>query len=119
MKGALLRALSVRNLLQGNLINSFKRNKNTFRISSSTICASLVNRGQLLKERICFSRSNFFLLRVDPLPKGCELIKHSIWKRGRRCLLEQGVGIVRINMICFLVIPGRSGGAMVLATVSY
>ena len=41
----------------------------TFRDNNSSIffLASLLNRDQLLKERICSSRSKFFSLRVDPI----------------------------------------------------
>ena len=45
-----------------------KVNENTFKgsNSSSFIFVSLIIRGQLLKERICSSRSKFFSLRVYP-----------------------------------------------------
>ena len=38
----------------------------TYKGSNSTIFASLLSRGQLLKQIICSSRSKFFPLRVDP-----------------------------------------------------
>ena len=49
--------------------NRVKINGYTFRGSDSAISifASLLNIGQLLKERICFCRSKFFPLRVDPI----------------------------------------------------
>ena len=36
---------------------------------SAPISAMLLNRGQLLKERICSYRSKFFPVRVDPILK--------------------------------------------------
>ena len=39
--------------------------------SASLNFASLLNRGHLLKKRICSPRSKFFPLRVDPTLKGC------------------------------------------------
>ena len=44
----------------------------TFRRNNSSIFASLSDEGQLINERICFSGSKFFPLRVDPvLEKFC------------------------------------------------
>ena len=52
--------------------NKSKDDWYTFRANTSTFSyfASLLNGDQHLKERICFSRSNVFTLRVDPILKG-------------------------------------------------
>ena len=49
------------------------------RHSAICIFGALLNRWQLLKERICFCRSKFFPLRVDPLLEGL----HPPGKQGR------------------------------------
>ena len=70
------------------------------------VYASLLNRAQLLNERICSFRSKFFPLRVDPILKSY-LIQRSkqkfmsinvtlFWKQGRGHLLEQGQLLVLI-----------------------
>ena len=41
----------------------------TFKGSNSSIFASLLSMGQLLKERICSFRSKFFPFKVDPSSK--------------------------------------------------
>ena len=46
-----------------------KLNRYTYKGSGSTIFASLLSKGQLLKERICSSRSKFLPLRVDSIFK--------------------------------------------------
>ena len=46
-------------------IKNIKVNGDTCRRSNSTRFASLLSRGQLLKRRICSSKSKFFPLRSD------------------------------------------------------
>ena len=48
----------------------YKGDRSTFRESNnSTGFASLLSRGQLLKERICSTRSKFFSFRGDPIQR--------------------------------------------------
>ena len=56
-----------------------KINGYIFRISSvaSLFFAFLISRGQLLKERICSTRSRFFPLREDPHPP-CPILKKAL-----------------------------------------
>ena len=60
-------------------INHYQNQGYTFRGSNSVIyiSASLVKRGLLSKERICFSWSKFFLLRVNPCLEG-------LWQLGKQ-----------------------------------
>ena len=67
---------------------------------------SLFSRGQLLKERICSSRSKFFPLKVDPRSKSY-LIQRSIHASYYKIIFRKGAGVfvragafIRINMVC-------------------
>ena len=51
------------------LMRSIKVNGNTLRGSNSIVFASFCTWGQLLKARICSSRSKFLPLKVDPISK--------------------------------------------------
>ena len=72
-----------------------------------SIIAFSYNSGQLLKERICSSRSKFFLLRVDPCQRAasfreanrnaCKLIKQR--RSGGRVAFIRVGAKNRINMV--------------------
>ena len=84
------------------MCNRVKVNGSAFRGSNSAIfiLASIFNVGQLIKERICSTRSKFFPLRVD-----------LIFKRLQPPGWKQKVG----NKICFLCKNYRKkhGGALI------
>ena len=94
--------ISIFFIFQGQIcVPALKVNGYTFRGSSSAgfLFAFFFNRGQLLKERICSSRSKFFPLRVDLLLKGFRCL----WKQsgshkscsplGKLVVKHQGVPI--------------------------
>ena len=69
--------------------------------SALFIFTSLLNMGQLLKERICSSRSKFFSLRIDPLQQGFATLENK--KKDIKLLLfvqkeEKHIGVSKYNL---------------------
>ena len=68
--------------------------------------ASLLSWGQLLKERICSSRSKFFPYRVDPMAKSYLIQRNKqeiyvpIFAEKRQATFIRGGTFKMINMVC-------------------
>ena len=84
----------------------------TFRGNNSVTFsfASLLNRGQLSKERICSSKSKFYRLRVDPI---LELLHHPEKQKGsleslKVCKWKQNMTLYPCTVQILCIGTGRS-----------